>query len=268
MFALKKINDEVVREVPIQKLDLRPVKGAALFPVLDANIFLCARKKSGKTSAVFKILKRCAGPRTKIMVFCSTVHKDESWNTIRLWAQQRCIPFVAYTSLIDDNGNNLLADLIEGLQKEKDEKEGKEGKEVDLLLEEPDEPEEEVTRSKYRTPEWIFVFDDLADELRKPIVATFLRKNRHFLAKTIISSQYINDIYPAARKQLDYVILFKGHQQKKIDEIGKDVDIGVPKDELWDLYKFATEEPYSFLYCDVRGGTFRRNFNELIEIQE
>jgi hypothetical protein len=75
----------------------------------------------------------------------------------------------------------------------------------------------------------------------------------------------VNDLLPAARKQLEYVLLFKGHQQKKIDEICRDVDVHVPRDEFYELYKFATEKPFSFLYVDVRGGTFRRNFNELIE---
>ena len=263
----KKINNEVVKEVPLQKeKDTRPIKGSALFPELFANIFLCARKKSGKTSAIFKILQKCCGPKTKIMAFCSTIHKDPSWQTIKLWADHRHIPFVGHTSLEDDDGTNLLKDLVKGLQDE-DSEEEKPPK--GLLESDSEEEEDEKERpAKYQYPEWIFVLDDLSDELRKPIIATFLKKNRHFRAKILISSQYMNDLFPAARKQLDYVILFKGHQQKKIDEICKDVDVHLPKEEFYEVYKVATELPFSFLYVDVRGGTFRRNFNELIEIDE
>jgi hypothetical protein len=259
MFKVKKINNEVVREVPLMKeKDLRPIKGAALFPELCANVFLWARKNSGKSVAIFKTLKRCSGPRTKIIAFCSTIHKDPLWATIKAWALHKGIPFIGHTSLFDDDGTNLLSDLVKGLQEE-DEEETEKG------LFDSDEEEEEERPAKYQSPEYIFVLDDLSDELRKPIIATFLKKNRHFVAKIIISSQHVNDLLPAARKQLDYVILFKGHEQKKIDEIHRDVDVNVPRDEFYELYKFATEKPFSFLYVDVRGGTFRRNFNELIE---
>ena len=268
-FTVKKINNEVVRDVQlVRETDTRPVKGAALFPELFPNIYYCARKRSGKTIALFKTLKRCAGPRTKIMVFCSTVHKDAAWLTIKAWAREKGLPFIGYTSLIDDNGINRLTSLIKDIQEADTEEEQQKGsgKGAKDMLCSDDEEEEKERPAKYQSPEWIFVLDDLSDELKKPIIATFLKKNRHFKAKILVSSQYMNDLFPAARKQLDYVILFKGHSQKKIDEICRDVDIHISKEEFWELYQWATEEPFSFLYVDVRGGTFRRNFNELIEL--
>jgi hypothetical protein len=264
IFPVNRINNEVVHEVPIPDKDMRPILGEALFDELFANVFLCARKKSGKTSAIYKILQKCANKHTKIMVFCSTINKDPSWDTIKTWAMSKDIPLIGYTSIEDDDGSNLLKDLIKDLQDD-DQENPQEAPMGLLLLDEP-EKKERKRKPKMQSPEWIFILDDLADELKKPIIATFLKKNRHFKAKTIVSSQYMNDLYPAARKQLDYVILFKGHQQKKIDEICRDVDVGITKDELWQLYQFATEKPFSFLYIDVRGGTFRRNFNELIEV--
>lgn len=42
-----KINDVKVDKVPLlSKEDKRPVRGAALFPEIYANIFLCAKKKT------------------------------------------------------------------------------------------------------------------------------------------------------------------------------------------------------------------------------
>lgn len=253
-----KINNERVKPIRLMKRDTRPVRGANLFPEVYSNIFMCARKKSGKTLTIAKCLRRCAGPTTKIMVFCSTINKDSTWLAIRAWAQQKNLPFIGYTSIIDDDGNNLLKDLITSMQKPEGEKEHS-------LFDEEEEEEEEVPC--YQSPEWIFVLDDLSDELRKPIIATFLKKNRHFRAKIIISSQYMNDLMPAACKQLDYVLLFKGQAQDKIEKICKDVDSHVSKEVFWDLYKFATKEPYSFLYVDVRGCTFRRNFDTLLSIE-
>ena len=127
--------------------------------------------------------------------------------------------------------------------------------------------EDEVERKpKYRSPEYLIILDDLSTELKSTSVTALLKKNRHFKAKIILSSQYLNDLLPAARKQLDYAILFRGHSEKKIAEIHRDLDVSIPVEEFYRVYKFATEEPYSFLYVDTVSGTFRRNFNTLIEI--
>jgi hypothetical protein len=265
-FELKKINDEVVKPIPFSKAsDVRPVKGSALFPEVYANVFFCAKKKSGKTVALIRSIHKCSGPRTKIMVFSSTFHRDENWTELKKWAHRKGIPIQGYTSLVDDDGTNLLSDLVKNLQEEDD---SEEAEKVRNLLDDSEEEEEKERPLKYQAPDWIFVLDDLSDELRKPIIATFLKKNRHFRAKMLVSSQYMNDLYPSARKQLDYVILFGGHSQKKIDEIHRDVDIHISKEEFYEIYKFATAEKYSFLYVDVRGGTFRRNFNEEIELED
>jgi len=262
MFHTKRINNEIVRRVPLQEdEDTRPVKGANLFPEIYSNIFLCAKKKSGKTSALFSILKRCAGPKTRIIAFCSTLHKDPSWATIQMWAEHKDLPFVGHTSLKEDK-EDLLDDLITGLEKA----ENSDKKKLATLLDSDDEEEEQERRPKYRSPEYIIILDDLSTELKSTSVTALLKKNRHFKAKIILSSQYLNDLLPAARKQLDYFILFKGHPRAKIDEIHRDASIAIPQEEFYNLYKFATEEPWSFLYVDTVKGEFRRNFNTLITV--
>ena len=74
MATLRKINDIKVR--PVQTIsggDARKALGYRLFPEAYSNIFLCARRKSGKSSLIAEIIKRCAGKTTTVMVFCSTV---------------------------------------------------------------------------------------------------------------------------------------------------------------------------------------------------
>ena len=60
MLSLKQINNQSVKAIPIPDEDKRPIKGYDLCEEVYANIFLCARKKSGKTSALFKIMKECS----------------------------------------------------------------------------------------------------------------------------------------------------------------------------------------------------------------
>ena len=124
------------------------------------------------------------------------------------------------------------------------------------ILDSDDEDEEKPRKEKLRSPEHIIILDDLSTELKNKSITALLKKNRHFKAKIIISSQYLNDLLPESRKQLDYFILFRGHPKKKVEEIHRDCDASIPLDEFYDMYKFATEEPYSFLYVDCVDGAF------------
>ena len=48
------INDEIIKPLPVE-IDTRPVKGESICKEPYANIFLCAKKKSGKTLAIAHI---------------------------------------------------------------------------------------------------------------------------------------------------------------------------------------------------------------------
>jgi hypothetical protein len=266
-FVTTKINNLKVRKVPLRgPEDTRKIKGAAMFPEVYANIFLCARKKSGKTSCLYKILKGCSGSNTKIIAFCSTLHKDASWGTIQEWADEKGLPFVGHTSLKDDEGMDQLDALVNELAEPEEEEEEKPKTDWIDTGYECSEEEEKPRKSRYRYPEYIIVLDDLSTELKSKSVTALLKKNRHFRAKIIISSQYLNDLLPEARKQLDYLIAFAGHPEKKLLEIHRDTDVHIPMNEFVQVYKFATSTPYSFLYIDCTNGQFRKNFNELIKI--
>ena len=90
MISLKQINNQYVRPIAIpSQLDKRPIKGYDICEEIYANIFLCAKKKSGKTSALFKIMKECTDKRTIIIVFCSTCYKDENWIEIRKYFEKK-----------------------------------------------------------------------------------------------------------------------------------------------------------------------------------
>src|SRR4051812_13380616 len=98
MISLNQINNQRVRAIQIpSSLDKRPIKGYDICEEIYANIFLCAKKKSGKTSALFKIMKECAIKKTIIIVFCSTVYKDENWIEIRKYFEKKGNDLRVYT---------------------------------------------------------------------------------------------------------------------------------------------------------------------------
>ena len=275
-FSLLKINKEKVKKVKLaSEDDLRPIKGSDLFPELYANIFLNARKKTGKTSAIFKIIKECGSKETTVIVFCSSLNKDATWKSIREMCEKKHYPFIGHTSLHEDGVDQLelLIDLLkEEAKNEEEESEDEEDKKTRKKLSkavkfDEDSDDEDTKKKKkkpkYRAPEYLIVLDDLSNELKSKSLVTLLKMNRHFKAKIIISSQWLNDLLPESRKQIDYTLVFKGQSKKKLEEIYTDCDISVEMDEFFDIYQQATQMEHSFLYIDGRRNEFRRNFDKL-----
>ena len=272
LIRIDTINDEVVKPIPQYaggNLDTRPVKGAQICSEPYANIFLVARKKSGKTSAVFKILKECAGRDTKIIAFVSTLNKDQNWKNIKSYFDNKGITFIGYTSLKED-GPDRLQELIKHLETEAEHEEEQEdvpkvGK--GLRFNEPEEEEESKPRKlKYLAPDYIIVLDDLSTELKSKSLVSLLKKNRHYKSKIIISSQYLHDVDPQARKQIDVWIVFGGQSDEKLQIIFKDADLSIPFELFKKIYKFATMKPFSFLYLDTTKEEFRVNFNRIVTL--
>lgn len=266
---LKRINNEVVKPVKIKtEDDDKPIKGYDLIPELYANIFLMAKKKSGKSTILFNLLRKCSDKRTKVIIFCSTLYKDATYKQIREYLDSKGMEWEGYTS-INDDGNDKLEELVQYLQNERpkeeqeeeDEKEMKQKKKSIIYCDESSDDEgDSKAKRKYRAPEYIIVLDDLSTELKSTSLVSLLKKNRHFKSKVIISSQYWNDLNPASRKQMDNILIFRSIPDNKLKEIYHDADLSIPYDTFVKIYKNATKEPYNFLYIDCNNGEFRRNF--------
>ena len=68
--ATKKVNNCKVRAIPKEGgEDKRPIKGYEMCPCLYANIYLVAKKNSGKTTVIWNIIDRCAGRDTIIFAW-------------------------------------------------------------------------------------------------------------------------------------------------------------------------------------------------------
>lgn len=269
MIKIQKINDQTVKPIKIPHIDKSKIKGSELFDELYANIFLLAKKKSGKTSTIFSILKKCCGPNTSVIVFCSTVYKDDNWIKIITWLKKHKIDVQIFTSIYDDDGNQvqIMLDDLNALGEEKFKEIDDEKPQITplghLLFESNND--ENIDGKENSTgilaPEYILVFDDMSDELKDPFIPVLLKKNRHYKLKVIISSQYYNDIRKDGRQQLDYMLIFGGVPEEKLIEVHKDLDLSIPLQTFLKCYKNATNVKYNFLYIDVRSEQLRRNFS-------
>jgi hypothetical protein len=278
MIKVKQINAEYVRPVKLQvgEGDKRPIKGANLFTEIYANILIVAKKKSGKTTVELKIVKDCCTKETTVIVFCSTVDKDKNHLAIKQYCKRAGIPYVAYTSMKEED-IDVLDVLIKKLQEDakqpesdsEEEEEQQKGKGMILFDEsdESDEEEERPRKCKFNAPEYMLIFDDISAELKSKVLTKLCKMNRHFKTKIIISTQYIHDVLPETIRQQDYCLVFKGESLEKLQKIHKDLDLSIEFEKFVKIYHNATQAKFSFLYIDARSEEFRRCFTHLYKIE-
>ena len=322
--TLKKINDKVIKPVKtVESKEVRPIRGKELFPSTYANVGIIARKRSGKSTVVFNIVKSRAGLNTKVIVFSSTFHKDTVMIEMKKWCKKMKISCEGFTSMKEGKHNILktfldrLGDVPEEEESDGEEIEEKVSKKqgrgltknipVKKLFDGNDSDSEsdsdsdrdnfddmnnlskkslelfrfeekvisklfnkkksvptidEKIDSKYITPEYIIIFDDISQELKDPNLIAFLKRNRHFKADVLLSTQWVHDLKPEQLKQLDYLLLFRGMDLEKLEKIRRDADLTLDLDMLERLYENATKDPFCFLYIDRLTETYRKCFDK------
>ena len=269
----KKINSCKVHPVKLERVKSDQIKGYDLIENLYANIYICAKKFSGKTNLLFEIMKNCADKRTKIIIICSTVHLDDTYSHIIDYFEGRGNPVITFTSIKDGNVDNLdeIMNTIEEDKRTKPQDDADEDPDPEPVSNYPfkfmgDSPESVKRTRKKRKPakvaqETIIVLDDLSAECRRKSVASLMKKNRHFKCKVIISSQHPNDLQPESLKQLQVAILFGGHSDDKLIKFHRDLDLTIDRDTFIDMYREVTLKPFNFLYVDVGRGRYRKNLD-------
>lgn len=260
--------------------DITDVKGKELFKNNLSNIFICSRKRSGKSCLIGNILKKMADRRTTVIVFSSTVNIDPCWISIKEMLDDKGIVMLSYTHFIDDDGHNILDDFLKELEHEEEEKEEdiiQQGGSKNIVT--PDgiflkfegsgqqDPPKKIKKPyipKKSVPKYILCFDDLSSDLRHGSIIKNLKSNRHRHIMNILSSQYFLDLNTGAMSNLDYLIIFKGQDEDKLEKIHKRLDLGIDLETFKRYYEYAVKQPYNFLYIDIRNDEYRKNFNELL----
>lgn len=270
----KKINNCEITPIKLQNTG-KDFRGNELFETEFPNIFLLAKKNSGKTVTIFNIIKKMIDKHTMVIIFCSTIHKDPSWEYIINWLKKKNVPYVSYTS-INEDGLNQIEQFYTGLQKAKEESDDEEGEEPRpncIQCNEIEHEEEEEEKAPI-IDKYIMICDDISDELKDKKLAYFVKRNRHFRTKVILSSQYYNDLAKDARTQMDYILVWPRLPEEKLEEMKKLANVSCHFPQLLQMYKDATapnkpgEKSHNFIYIDVGRDKYRRNFNEQFNCDE
>lgn len=277
------ITEQILNNVKVKPVqtgigswDKSNVKGFEITPNSPYwTMFICARKKSGKSSLINLITQKCIDKRTVVWVFCSTYQIDPTWKTIISNLENKNICVNAFDSIFDGKVNQLdliLNEINKGEERETLSNPGVVGDTPTKMLIKCEIPEEEKKKKEYKPKkiacENLFIFDDIpAVMLRNPSLAKLLKVHRHSKSSVIISSQYLNDLQPQSILQLDYFIAFKSMSEEKMEKIHKLLDLSIDYNKFWEIYKRCTEELYSFMYLSIRDELFRCRFNKQINYQ-
>lgn len=266
------ISEKIINNITIKPLvslavnDENKVKGGKLFKNPYNTTFLCAKRKSGKTSVLAHILQKTSDKKTVFWIFCPTTKVDSSWISLIQILESRGNDVHVFDSILDGKVNlldEIVADLSNPAPKEQPKQEEKR---IKIYFQEPKENKKVEYKPKKIAPENIFVFDDISNELKNPAVATLLKKSRHFKSAVYISSQYANDLLPMSIKQLDYFLCFRSFSRDKLEHIHRLLDLSIDLEKFYNIYDycFDNSKGYDFLYIDVRNQMFRKNFNRAI----
>lgn len=241
-YKLTKINNESVKELPV-KPDYSIPLHQNMFDNRFPNVFICAKKKSGKTVLLWNIIQKSLTNKSKLILFSSTVHNDIQQTTMIKKYEKRGFDIQVHESLFDQHGN-----ILDRICKE---------------LSEHIEHNQDAFNKKKKVsyPLAIIVFDDFKRYLRNKSVAYLLSRNRHLRAMVIISSQYYIDVEVSSRENLNYLILFANQSEDKLQQI---YDLYINKitfDQFKDIYYMVTDKPYHFLYINTDYFEMRDCFN-------
>jgi len=264
------VNNVKIKPVVIPKLKEDEILGYEYFPQAYPNIMICARKRSGKTTLVYNILKKCINKKTMVFIFSPTVGKDATYIKIVEMLKKRKINVNKYLHFLEPDGSNIISELVNELIKDDDMESESEGENPKIISACKFEDEKKVEKEKKEkkpskiAPEICIIIDDLASEMRNKALANLTIKNRHMRALILLISHHPSNLLPQARTNLDYCIVFRGMPDEKLCMLHHDLNISVPLERFMEIYKEVTKEPYSFLWISCSDDELRAGFNRRI----
>ena len=271
MFQTKKINSVVVKPVKTVKMEPTDILGYDIIPNLYGVVYIPSKKESGKSTIVYNMVKKLANKYTIVYIFCSSYDIDPTYAEMMNYLDKKGIQFHVFKSLTDgkiDHLADVMNQMEENIEAEKEEEEAEEEKEPPIVRyhEETKEIKVKVRKPKKVACKHLLLFDDVSPELKNHNVSKLMFKNRWFKSKVIISAHWLNNLQPACRKQVQYYIILGSISEKKLNELYLNADLRIEYDKFYELFKYATEKPFSFLYIDTIKNKYRINFNEEIII--
>jgi hypothetical protein len=249
------------------------ILGGKMFDDLYAVIYICSKRKSGKSTLISHIVKHSSNKSTKILIFSPTHNKCAVYADIKARLIKKKIYHECFHHFQQD-GEDKLDALISMLQ---DEEEASAKSNVtlgkkqavnikQLMFPTSSRPKPKPKPKPPITPEWLIILDDLGESMRAKSVSRLCQIGRHFKCRIIMSGHNLHHLSPQCLTQIDYAIFFSGVPEEKILKLNEMLDLGYNEQAILMLYHTATEKKYNFLMCDVNKLKFRKNFDKILTI--
>lgn len=116
----------------------------------------------------------------------------------------------------------------------------------------------------------LVVWDDLVLEKDLKMVENFYIRARKFGVSCIFISQSYFKIPKIIRGNCSYMVLLKLSGQREVNLILSEFGLGVTKEQLIEIYKYATTEKFNPLLIDMEADSterFRKGFLEIIDVR-
>jgi KaiC/GvpD/RAD55 family RecA-like ATPase len=272
-----------MKEVVINNIKITPlithstnpddVLGGQMFLDPYSNVAIISKKKSGKTTLLYHILKKVCRKGANVLIFSPTQNKDDTYKFIKEALDKKGCNVSSYSNFVED-GENIINDLLNELGKE-EEIEEELPRKVEPTPEEmvnfkmfgkgindiEKQIEKKPSKPKKISADYVLVFDDLGKDMNCKTIAQLSKTLRHYKIRCFYLQQYLSDLSTDTRKQIDYALLFKSFNEEKLLSMYESLDLSIDFDEFVELYHYATKDPYNFMYVDVKQDKYRKNFN-------
>jgi hypothetical protein len=208
-------------------------------PKLPMRAVIVGPSGSGKslmlTNLIMDIYKNCF---SRIYIFSPSIHLDMGWLVVKKYIEED----LKLKETDDDKfyyDHYDPADLQRILDNQKEV--------AEYMKKRPD---------KYKKIYQIMiVIDDFSDDLKfvhnSPLLFALYCRGRHSAISTIISSQSYVCQAPLIRKNMLSLFVFRLRNIRDYELIEQEIGALFSKKEFRQLYEYATNQPYGFLYLDL-----------------
>ena len=222
-------------------------------PKIPFSMLVNGARGSGKTYQTTELLGSIHKYFHKIILYSPTCELDNKW--------KRCFKSLNIPWVV---GDNIFYSFDEGVLK----------KQMDGLLK--INKGKQTMKEKYRT---FFIFDDIIDDLPKNKRKTFFNKlslnNRHYGASIAILSQQYHLLDKKFRTNVSQILIWDSDNLAEIRDYTEELagTTGKTKKEcvnnFLELYKFAVEKPFGFLYINYhrsKEDRYSSGWGDILEI--
>lgn len=226
-----------------------------MVPRLPCRSLLLAPSGGGKTVLLQRmILDIYKGCFNRIFIFSPSISVDYTWQPVKKYIEEEL-------KLFENDNEKFYYDKFD----------------VEALTKIIDTQHKIIQYLKRNGKSSLFsilvIIDDFADNhtvSHHPLINSLFTRGRHNSISTIVSTQKFRAISNIIRVNATELYVFRLRNYADLESFIEEVSAIYPKKTILEIYNMATDEPYSFLYVNLRSkkksDTFYIRFEKRIEI--